>query len=191
MMRNSIAFAEDALRNNLFKFKGKLLKIYLNLHGCKVGSYLRCHTFPRFRISPKGNIIIGSRVTIGDNITFEILRSGLLKIGDSVKLTQDILISSGLSVEIGRNTLIGERVSIRDGNHSVGISEIILKQPNIYKPVKIGEDVWIAAGCFVLNGSVVPEGVVIGANSVVTEKSSLTKHSIYAGSPVRFLKERD
>jgi acetyltransferase-like isoleucine patch superfamily enzyme len=190
-LRNQLANLENTFRNNKYRVKGSLLKIYLAFHGCKTGRGLRCHSFPCFRISPNKNIIIGDRVSIGYNITLEVLENGVLKIGDNVKLTQDILISAGLSVVISSNTLVGERVSIRDGNHSFKSKEIILKQPNVYKPIIIGQDVWIGAGCFVLSGSIIPDGVVIGANSVINKKSILSKNCIYAGSPVKFIKERN
>jgi acetyltransferase-like isoleucine patch superfamily enzyme len=174
----------------VFKIKGFLLRLFLLAHGCKVGKGLRCHTFPRFRIIPNRNIFIGDRVSIGYNITFEVRENGFLKIGDNVKLTQDVLLSSGLSILINSNTQIGERVSIRDGNHLVKINEIILKQPHIYKPIYIGQDVWIAAGCYILGGSVIPNGVIIGANSTVLEKCNLISNGVYAGNPVSLKKMR-
>jgi acetyltransferase-like isoleucine patch superfamily enzyme len=176
---------ESVIKNNLFKFKGYLLKFYFASHGCKVGKKLRCHTFPRFRIPPHKNYLIGDNVTIGYDITFEIFRSGSLSVGDFVKFTQNILISSGCEIRIGEYTLFGENVSIRDGDHNSFVGEPITFQSSTYLPVYIGKDVWIGAGCFILKGSNIPDGVIVGANSVVLKSAQLENNCIYAGSPAR------
>lgn len=187
---NSLVYIENLLRNNIFKLKGVLLRIYLLAHGCGVGKGLRCHTFPRFRISPCKNIIIGKNTTIGYDITCEILPGGKLVIGDYVKLTQNILISSGSEISIGDFTLVGENVSIRDGDHGYSIGKPITLQSCTYQPVNIGNDVWIGAGCFILKGSAIPDGVIIGANSIVLIDTQFEKNCIYAGSPVKKIGNR-
>lgn len=183
-MMNSLFYFESAFKNNLFKIKGFLLRIYLLIHGCKVGSKLRCHTFPVFRTIPRKNIKIGINVTIGYNITFEVLQNGKLIIGDYVKLTQNILISSGCEISIGDYSLFGENVTIRDGDHNSCVDKPISLQTSTFLPVHIGKDVWIGAGCFILKGVKIPEGVIIGSNSVVLRHKQLEPNTIYAGSPV-------
>jgi acetyltransferase-like isoleucine patch superfamily enzyme len=184
-MSNLLFKVESIIKNNKFKFKGYLLTIYFRAHGCKVGSKLRCHKFPTFRIIPIKNIEIGNNVTIGYNIYFEILKAGKLIIGDNVKLTQNILITSGSEIKIGDYSLFGENVSIRDGDHNSSIEKSITFQTSTYSPVHIGKDVWIGAGCLILKGSVIPDGVIIGANSVVLKNLQLVSNTIYAGSPVK------
>jgi acetyltransferase-like isoleucine patch superfamily enzyme len=185
MVANILVYLESAYKNNLYKIKGVLFKVYLVLHGCKVGKNLRCHKFPILRIIPEKNIEIGNYVTIGNNITIEIQRGGILCIGNKVKLTQNILISVGSEIMIGDYTLIGENVSIRDGDHNSSLGNPIIFQLSSYQPVIIGKDVWIGAGCYILKGSKIPEGVIIGANSVVLKNVLLEKNNIYAGSPIK------
>jgi acetyltransferase-like isoleucine patch superfamily enzyme len=185
MVIKTLIYFESAYKNNLFKIKGFLLRQFLIAHGCKVGSKLRCHCFPVFRTVPWKNIIIGQNVTIGYNITFEILQTGKLIIGDYVKLTQNILVASGSEIRIGDYSLFGENVSIRDGDHNTSIQKSITFQTSTFSPVYIGKDVWIGAGCFILKGSIIPDGVIIGANSVVLKDIQLKRNTIYAGSPVK------
>lgn len=185
-----IVFLERVFRNNKYKFKGKCLKLYLLLHGCKVGKKLRCHRFPNFRSVPFKNLQIGNHVTIGYAITFEMGSSGEIIIGNKVNLTQNIIISTNKKVSIGDNVLVAENVSIRDSNHQIEIDTPIIFQPHTSKAVVIRNDVWIGAGVVILSGSQVPDGVVLGANSLVNEKSKLKANSVYAGSPVRFIKNR-
>ncbi|NQY09003.1 MAG: acyltransferase [Flavobacteriales bacterium] len=177
-------------RNLLVVLRGVFLRIYLQLLGCKAGGGLRCHQFPRFRTIPKGNITLGNNVTIGFGITFEIYRTGHLTIGSNVNLTQNIILSSNESITIGDNSLIGENVSIRDGNHETISGKLIRLQPLSIKPVFIGEDVWIGAGCRILEGARLANGVVLGANSVATHKTETEANGIYVGAPIRLAKNR-
>ncbi|CAB5151406.1 hypothetical protein D3OALGA1CA_4634 [Olavius algarvensis associated proteobacterium Delta 3] len=180
-----IARQETRFRNSLYRLKGAMLKAYLHFHGCKVDNKLKCKRFPIFRTVPQKNFFIGNNVTIGFNITFDIHEGGRLVIGDRVNLTQDILICARSEVSIGEDTLVAENVSIRDGDHMSCRSEPIHSQPVVSDPVRIGRDVWIGAFSVVLKGASIPDGVVIGAKSLVLQSSSMIPYSINVGSPVR------
>lgn len=178
-------------RNLLYKFLGTVLKIYLKVHGCEVKAGLKCKRFPVFRNIPRKNISIGNNVTIGYRITFYVSDSGKLIIGDNVNLTQDITISSIDKVEIGSHSLVAEFVSIRDGGHDFKIEKRINQQGYSRKAIKIGSDVWIGAGSRILKGSIIEEGCIIAANSVVLEKTKTTKHCIYGGAPIKEIGKRN
>jgi acetyltransferase-like isoleucine patch superfamily enzyme len=182
--------AETKMRTGLHRCLGVVLHMYLRLHGCTVGGGLKCKSWPIFREIPSCNIAIGDHCTIGYRVTFHVGRDGLLKIGDHVRLTQDILISAFERVEIADYCGIAENVSIRDADHGMDANRPFLGQLLSAKPILIGRDVVISAGCRILRGSVLPEGVMIGANSVVTEKSLLEPYGIYAGTPIRKIRSR-
>ena len=178
------------IRNFKYRFNGLLVKWFLTLLGCKVGKNFKCLTIPRFRVLPKKNIFIGDNVTIGENVLFEVIESGKLNIGDFVNFTRNIVICVNENIAIGNNVLVAENVSIRDGEHQIRKQEKIWKQPNNTKPVVIGNDVWIGAGTIVLQGSNIPDGVVVGAQSLVKNKQ-LEPFTVYAGNPLRKIKERE
>ncbi|WP_052172510.1 acyltransferase [Psychroserpens jangbogonensis] len=178
------------LRNLLFKFKGALLKSYLRINNCEVTGSIKCKQFPVFRTIPKGNIKIGKNVTIGYRITFDVSNSGMLKIGNHTTLTQDIIISSNKSVEIGNNTLIAENVSIRDSDHGTKKINTINSQELVSLPIQVKDDVWIGAGVRVLKGSLINKGCVIAANSVVLSKNKTLEYHIYGGAPIKRIGER-
>jgi acetyltransferase-like isoleucine patch superfamily enzyme len=188
---NKLTYFETGIKNNFHLLKGKLLKFYLTIHGCKIGKGLKCKKWPLFRCFPQSNIIIGDNVTIGYNITFDILKSGILVLSDFVNLTQNIIISSNKEIKIGRYSLIAENVSIRDSDHDINGNKKIALQGVNYSSINIGNDVWIGAGCIVLKGSKIPAGVVIGANSVVTGNQHMEVAGIYAGAPGKLVKKRD
>lgn len=65
---------------------------------------------------------------------------------------------------------------------------LIQKQPMSTQKIIIGKDVWIAANCTILKGSVISDRVVIGAKSLV--KGFCEKASIYVGIPAKKIKQR-
>jgi acetyltransferase-like isoleucine patch superfamily enzyme len=176
-------------RSFVFKFKGQILKFYLQIHGCKVGSGLKCKQFPIFRSIPNANIEIGNNVNFGYNISLDV-SSGKLKIGNNVNLTQDIVISSIKAVSIDNDTLIAENVSIRDGDHQFVLGKTINSQGLDADEIRIGKDVWIAAGVRVLKGSNLQNGCIIAANAVVKKKNITEENSIYAGIPIKEISKR-
>ncbi len=185
-----LSWLEQGASNRISRFRGMVLKGYLSLHGCKVGSGLKCKKWPLFRCVPKGNFIIGNNVSIGYGITFDIF-GGKLTLGDKVNLTQNIIISAEQEVTIGEHTLIAENVSIRDSDHKTARDELISVQSMSTQAVNIGADVWIAAGCRVLRGAQLPDGCIIGANSVVLGSANIKPYEIFAGSPAKFIRTRE
>ena len=181
---------EKRLWNILNLARGQLLAHYLRLHRCKVGRRLKCRQVPSFRQVPRGNIQLGDSVMIGCRVTLDVAAQGRVAVGSHVNLTQDIVISAYVGVEIGPFVQVAEFVSIRDSDHGIDKHRHIGEQPHKSLPIKIGKDVWLGAGVRILKGALVPDGVVIGANSVVSEGSPLEPHGIYAGAPVRHLGDR-
>ena len=60
--------------------------------------------------------------------------------------------------------------------------------PLTSKPITVGSQSWVAAGCLIAPGVTIGEGAVIGARSVVTR--SMPSWTVCAGSPCRPLKPR-
>jgi virginiamycin A acetyltransferase len=54
--------------------------------------------------------------------------------------------------------------------------------------IKIRDDVWIRAKTTILDGTVINNGVVIGANSLV--KGELKPYYVYAGNPLKKIGRR-
>jgi acetyltransferase-like isoleucine patch superfamily enzyme len=189
-MISFITYLESVYRNRKLRFKGFFLKLYLLSHGCKVGSGLKCATWPYFKGFPNGNIFIGNNVDLGRNNTIELNAGAKITFEDHVLLHQNILISCNKEIFFGKWSAVAENVSIRDGNHRFAANEYYRLQETVSEKIIIGEGSGIAAGCVVLPGTVVSKGAFIGANSLITKHDKIEENGIYGGSPLKLIKMR-
>lgn len=173
-----------------YRFIGALVKLYLSVLGCKVGSGLKCYSFPKFKDIPKGNITIGNHVSMGTEVVFEITKSGKLIIEDHVTLGDYNRLSTIDSIQIGAWTAIAEMVSIRGSFHKIAKGTEIVKQGTDAAPINIGVDVLVGAKSTVLGGAEIPDGVVIGAHSLVKRSDKLHRDGIFAGASLKHLRDR-
>ena len=136
-------------------------------------------------------LIFKGRCCIFPNVSFS--GNGTITFGDGVDIGKDVSIYSSKDggVEIGNDVGIAANSYIIDCDHGTNLKNgtPMMKQPLIVEKITIGNDVWIGANSLILMGSTVEDGVVVGANSLV--KGHLISNSIYVGSPVKKLKERN
>ncbi len=173
-----------------YRWNGFLLKFYLYLLGCKSGKNLRCLSFPVFRDIPKGNIVLGDSVVLGRKVIFELTKTGALHLGNHTVIGDNVRLSSAAKIWMGDYSGIAENSSIRGSFHQLMKSENYMRQPSIADDIYIGRDVLIGANSQILLGADLPDGVVIGALSLVTRKEKLHPYSIFAGSPARHIGDR-
>lgn len=118
----------------------------------------------------------------GDSTNFYIGRSSHLKSNTYIDLRG--------SVSIGDHFHVGRSLTIFSSDHNWRSHESLpYSRSRIIRPVEIGDYVWIGANVTVLPGSVIEDGVVVGAGSIVT--GTLEKGGVYAGNPVKKIASRD
>lgn len=137
----------------------------------------------------------GSRIVIGANSSVD----SFVKVkpaggkGDLV-LGRRVFVNSGCVFYTGNGVLIGDDVLIAANCTFAPVShEFIRKDAPIctqgFRPSRGGivveDDVWIGAGCVVLDGAVLRRGSVIGAMSLV--RGEVPAFSIQGGNPLRCL----
>jgi acetyltransferase-like isoleucine patch superfamily enzyme len=116
-------------------------------------------------------------------------KTGRLQIGTGCYFNHFVVIDCHLSVEIGSRVMVGPHTYIGDFDHDFSTEQDLqIAHGGKAAPVKIGDDVWIGAGCVVLKGVSIGRGAVIGAGSVVTR--DVPEAMIAAGVPARVIRRR-
>lgn len=138
---------------------------------------------------PFSKIYIGSSTMIGRRCYFLTNSGGKIWIGENTLINDDCYITSCFGILIGKNVLIGEKVSLRDYDHRFSRTDVPINSQGIVgSSIKIGDDVWLGKGVVVTKGVTIGQGCIIGANSVVTR--SIPPYSIAVGAPARVIKSR-
>jgi acetyltransferase-like isoleucine patch superfamily enzyme len=173
-----------------YRWNGFWVGVWLRALGCNVGKGFKCLRVPSFKDVPKGNIKIGSDVSIGRGVIFEIAGSGKLEIGDRCTVGDYSRFSTIDSIALGKSVAIAEQVSIRGSFHETARGQFIIDQGNTGAPISIGDDVLLGAQSVVLQGVEIPSGVMIGSKSLVTRSDKIHAYGIFAGSPLRHIRDR-
>ena len=140
------------------------------------------------------NVLLGHD-TIIDDFVF-IGRGEKTVIGNYVHIASFASITGGGICSIGDYSTLSSGVRIFTGTEDVhGDSLLGAAIPAPFRVairsyVSIGKHCMIGANSVILPGVVIPEGVIIGAMSLVLQDTILKPWTIYAGSPVRSLRER-
>lgn len=139
-------------------------------------------------------VLINTNLKIGKNVCIypyvQFFGDGLIEIGDNVDIGTGTIIYSSKKggVSIGNNTLIAAQCYIIDHDHGIKAGIIVREQDNIVDSIKIGNDVWIAANVTVLKGSIIENGAIVGAKSLI--KGKVPKNSIVVGIPSKIINYR-
>jgi acetyltransferase-like isoleucine patch superfamily enzyme len=133
-------------------------------------------------------LILGRWLHLGVNTALR-CHEGTLSLGDKGVLARDVSINCYLDVEIGDSALIADNVYISDFDHKFGDLDLPIKDQGIEKSrVRIERNVWLGTKVTVSRGVRIGEGVVVGANAVVTH--DIPAYSVAVGLPARVIKDR-
>lgn len=135
----------------------------------------------------RGNVIIGNKVSIDNNVEVRNLTKEQSSIGNRTTINRNTVLRG--KYLIGDNVAIGPNCSIMGFNHRFdNTEELISNQGNTIKGIKIESNVWLGANVLVLDGVTIGEGSVIGGGSVVVK--SIPPFSIAVGNPCKVIKNR-
>jgi maltose O-acetyltransferase len=109
---------------------------------------------------------------------------GFLGIGTGSWLSPGVLVytHADARIVIGERCDIGPGVQFITGSHAIGGAQR-RAGPGTAGSIRIGHGTWIGAGCRILGGVDIGEGVVVAAGSVVTR--DIPAHTLAAGVPAR------
>jgi len=108
------------------------------------------------------------------------------KRGWSCSLANTIFDCGG-QITIGRNVVFAHNCMVLTGTHDYSKRGAERKHTVSYKPVTIGNGVWICSGAIILPGVTIGKNAVIGAGSVVTK--DVPADELWFGNPARFHKK--
>lgn len=143
--------------------------------------------------SIRGNIIeIGSGTMIDSFVKIK-FTGGIsdIIIGSNVYINSGCVIYSGNGVFIGNNVSIAANVVFAPVNHEFSNKNELIQKQGFQKTkggIIIEDDVWVGAGCVLLDGTILRQGCVIGAMSLV--RGEVPRDSIHAGNPMILIGKR-
>jgi acetyltransferase-like isoleucine patch superfamily enzyme len=115
--------------------------------------------------------------------------TGDITVGKNTFFGDFCVIGSNERIQIGRDVMISQAVTIRDTDHNFESLETPMNVQGMKTAaVHIEDDVWIGHGAIILKGVSVGEGAVVAAGAVVAK--DVPKFAIVAGLPARVVKYR-
>lgn len=145
----------------------------------------------RLHVGQFVNIDAFNVIVVDDEHREGVAHKSELRIGDRTYIgAQNNIRAAGGSIQIGRDCLISQQVTIVASNHGISRGERIMVQPwdTTRTGVTLEDDVWVGANAVILPGVHIGEGAVIAAGSVVTR--SVEPYAIVGGVPARVIGRR-
>jgi acetyltransferase-like isoleucine patch superfamily enzyme len=122
--------------------------------------------------------------SIGYGSDIEVFPNAQLSFGGGGATNIGATIICGEKIEIGKNTMLGRHITIRDNNGSHFMNRQGYKNT---RPVIIGEKVWLTEQCTVMPGVKIGDGAIIGALSLVIR--NVPAHCLATGHPAEVIDE--
>ncbi len=142
----------------------------------------------RCRIHCSGPVTLGDGVFIHDGVILN-ASGGEIVVGERVEINPYCVLYGTGGLRIGRDTGIAAHTVIVPSNHGFDDLEVpMMRQPMRKAGISVAENVWIGAGCVILDGVSVGEGAVVGAGAVVTR--DVGREDVVGGVPARVIKNR-
>ena len=128
-----------------------------------------------------GKIQIGSDVTLGTRAYFE--SGGRIIVGSRTGIWQNCIITAncGSRVDIGTDCKIAHMTSLKTTTHTISPNEDSIGGADQYKDIHIGDGAWLCAGSIVLPGVSVGCKCLVAAGAVVTKDTPAA--TLVAGVP--------
>lgn len=146
-----------------------------------IGTQCKIDSLVSFR-RHEGTVTIGEKTTVWRNTEF----CAPVVVGQNCFINRDVYVRPFTT--IGNHVSIGPFVKLIGDSHE--ISNVVKRAgKSTYKPIVIGDGVWIGAGATVLGGVTLGRGCVVAAGAVVTK--NVVPDTIVAGVPARVVRALD
>jgi acetyltransferase-like isoleucine patch superfamily enzyme len=136
-----------------------------------------------------GSIAIGNNCHILHGVLI-LTYGGNIVIDDNCSINPYSIIYGHGGLKIGKNVRIAAQNIIIPANHNFEYLDIpIVDQGLTSIGIEIQDNIWIGAGCKILDGVTLESGSIIAAGSVVNK--NVLKNQIVGGIPAKLIKNRD
>lgn len=144
--------------------------------------------YSRTILTIKGNVILNGRVALGHGSVLSVQENATVTFGDNFCNTAEGKIVCKKSITFGDNVLTSWETLIMDTDwHSIQNTQSGEVYP-CTEEIVIGSNVWICTKSIVLKGCVIPDGCIVGANTLCTKKFT-EENTIIAGNPANVRKK--
>lgn len=149
---------------------------------------IRIQNGSQIEIRKNGFLEFKGQAYLGENTRFLVGERAIMIIGDNFSCTGRSDFDSLKSIVIGDSCRFSVNLQIMDTDHHriLDKNNIVINEP---QSITIGDKVWIGCTSTILKGSNIPTNVIVGANSLVTNKNKMESNFIYAGCPIKKIKE--
>jgi len=112
--------------------------------------------------------------------------AGSLVFGHEFEAGHDFTLMCQNNISFGTHSLFSWNVTIMDcdGHRIFDENNVEINAP---RPIHIGSQAWVGCHVTILKGSILPEGTIVAAHTVVTKKID-EKACVIAGNPCRIVK---
>jgi acetyltransferase-like isoleucine patch superfamily enzyme len=154
--------------------------------GVTIGNYVVIDALSRDGIHIGDSVSIGDFTTIKATGVISDLGVGL-EMGDNANLGQYCFVGAAGGVVIGKNVLVGQRVSFHSEDHIFADPTRPIKaQGTSRKGITVCDDCWIGSGSIIVDGVTIDKGAVVAAGSVVT--TDVPRQAVVGGVPARVIR---
>ena len=167
----------DIHRSAKINVKGRIHFGYKKVRGSKLETRIRIEKNATLNIEDIFTVFAGADIQLFQNSTMT-LKGG---VGAGCNIHCQIVCANEIS--IGRNTLIGRNVVLRDYDAHY----IIQKNYKVSAPIKIGNHCWIGDGAMISKGVSIGDGAIVAARSWVIQK--VPSKTLVGGSPAMSIQE--
>ncbi len=143
--------------------------------------------------TPEQIVEIMSRLTCRQvDSTFRLFPPFTADFGKNIVFGKNVFVNAGChfqdqgGITIGDGVLIGHNVVLATATHDLAPSR---SRKLHYKPIVIGDNVWIGSNAVILQGVTVGEWAVVAAGAVVTR--DVEPYTVVGGIPAKFIRRVD
>jgi acetyltransferase-like isoleucine patch superfamily enzyme len=147
------------------------------------------------KVSPKAEVDLSPKLKLGKGCVISSFTKvkaydGIFTMGERGGIATNCFVAAGEGgIEIGDNFICGPNVSIVGSNYIHAQKNVHLEdQGSTSKGIKIGNNVWIGAGCVILDGAQIADNSIVVANSTVSRRYK--PDVIIQGSPAKVILKR-